>query len=79
MAFGRHQRLAALGDVHRRRMCHRAEGFLQRNLRDRKSRRRFRRWSVLEAVTISILRDQRPVYNEPFNDFTFTKFDGITV
>jgi hypothetical protein len=32
-----------------------------------------------EAVTISILRDQRPVYNEPFNGFTFTKFDGTTI
>jgi hypothetical protein len=32
-----------------------------------------------EAVTISILRDQRPTYNEPFNGFTFTKFDGTTI
>jgi hypothetical protein len=32
-----------------------------------------------EAVTISILRDQRPTYNEPFNGFTFTKFDGKTI
>jgi hypothetical protein len=34
-----------------------------------------------EAVTISILRDQRATYNEPFGGFTFTKFDGnrITV
>ena len=32
-----------------------------------------------EAVTISILRDQRPVYNEPFTGFTFTKFDGTTI
>jgi hypothetical protein len=32
-----------------------------------------------EAVTISILRDQRATYNEPFNGFTFTKFDGTTV
>jgi hypothetical protein len=32
-----------------------------------------------EAITISILRDQRPVYNEPFNGFTFTKFDGKTI
>jgi hypothetical protein len=32
-----------------------------------------------EAVTISILRDQRSVYNEPFNGFTFTKFDGTTI
>jgi hypothetical protein len=32
-----------------------------------------------EAVTISILRDQRSVYNEPFSGFTFTKFDGTTI
>jgi hypothetical protein len=32
-----------------------------------------------EAVTISILRDQRATYNEPFSGFTFTKFDGTTV
>jgi len=32
-----------------------------------------------EAVTISILSDQRPPYNEPFNGFTFTKFDGTTI
>jgi hypothetical protein len=32
-----------------------------------------------EAVTISILRDQRATYNEPFNGFTFTKFDGTTI
>jgi hypothetical protein len=32
-----------------------------------------------EAITISILRDQRPTYNEPFNGFTFTKFDGTTI
>jgi len=32
-----------------------------------------------EAVTISVLRDQRATYNEPFNGFTFTKFDGRTV
>jgi hypothetical protein len=32
-----------------------------------------------EAVTISILRDQRAIYNEPFNGFTFTKFDGTTI
>jgi hypothetical protein len=25
------------------------------------------------------LRDQRPTYNEPFNGFTFTKFDGTTI
>jgi hypothetical protein len=32
-----------------------------------------------EAVTISILRDQRPTYNEPFDGFIFTKFDGKTI
>jgi hypothetical protein len=32
-----------------------------------------------EAVTISVLRDQRPTYNEPFSGFTFTKFDGTTI
>ena len=32
-----------------------------------------------EAVTISILRDQRATYNEPFNGFTFTKFDGSSI
>jgi hypothetical protein len=32
-----------------------------------------------EAVTISILRDQRPTYNAPFSGFTFTKFDGTTI
>jgi hypothetical protein len=32
-----------------------------------------------EAITISILRDQRPTFNEPFNGFTFTKFDGETI
>jgi hypothetical protein len=32
-----------------------------------------------EAVTISILRDQRSTYNETFNGFTFTKFDGSTI
>jgi hypothetical protein len=32
-----------------------------------------------EAVTISVLRDQRFTYNEPFNGFTFTKFDGRTI
>jgi hypothetical protein len=32
-----------------------------------------------EAITISILRDQRPTYNEPFNGFTFTKFDGTSI
>jgi hypothetical protein len=32
-----------------------------------------------EAVTISILRDQRSTYNEPFGGFTFTKFDGSSI
>ena len=32
-----------------------------------------------EAVAISVLRDQRPCYNESFQGLTFTKFDGTTV
>ena len=32
-----------------------------------------------EAVAISVLRDQRPTYNEDFAGFTFTKFDGTRV
>ena len=32
-----------------------------------------------EAIAISILRDQRATYSEPFGGFTFTKFDGTTV
>jgi hypothetical protein len=32
-----------------------------------------------ETLAISILRDQRACYNEKFNGFTFTKFDGTTV
>ncbi|MGH7799247.1 MAG: vanadium-dependent haloperoxidase [Thermodesulfobacteriota bacterium] len=32
-----------------------------------------------EEVAISILRDQRATYNEPFNGFTFTRFDGTTI
>jgi hypothetical protein len=32
-----------------------------------------------EAVTLSILRDQRATFNEPFDGFTFTKFDGKTI
>ena len=32
-----------------------------------------------EAVAISILRDQRRTFNEPFDGFTFTKFDGTTI
>ena len=35
--------------------------------------------SAGEALAISILRDQRGCYNEAFNGFTFTKFDGTTV
>ncbi|HUA35184.1 MAG TPA: vanadium-dependent haloperoxidase [Candidatus Binataceae bacterium] len=32
-----------------------------------------------EALAITILRDQKPTYNENFNGFTFTKFDGTTI
>jgi hypothetical protein len=32
-----------------------------------------------EAVAISILRDQRMTFNEPFDGFTFTKFDGTRI
>jgi len=32
-----------------------------------------------EAVAISILRDQKDTYNESFNGFTFTKFDGTRI
>ncbi|MEP6903805.1 MAG: vanadium-dependent haloperoxidase [Actinomycetota bacterium] len=32
-----------------------------------------------EAVAISILRDQRASYNEVFNGFSLTKFDGTTI
>jgi hypothetical protein len=32
-----------------------------------------------ERVTISILRDQRRTYNETFNGFTFTRFDGTPI
>jgi len=32
-----------------------------------------------EKVAISILRDQRACYNEKFDGFTFTKFDGTTI
>ena len=32
-----------------------------------------------EAVAISILQDQRRTFNEPFDGFTFTKFDGTTI
>jgi hypothetical protein len=32
-----------------------------------------------EAAAISILRDMRNLYNEPFNGFSLTKFDGRTI
>jgi hypothetical protein len=32
-----------------------------------------------EAAAISILRDMRRTYNEPFNGLTFTKFDGTVI
>jgi hypothetical protein len=32
-----------------------------------------------EKLTISILRDQRHTYNEPFNGFTFTRFNGVPI
>jgi len=32
-----------------------------------------------EAIAISVLRDQRPCYNESFQGLTFTKFDGTVV
>jgi hypothetical protein len=32
-----------------------------------------------EAVAISVLQDQRSTYKEPFNGFTFTKFDGTKI
>jgi membrane-associated phospholipid phosphatase len=32
-----------------------------------------------EAIAISILRDQRDLYNEDFGGFTFTKFDGTKI
>ncbi len=32
-----------------------------------------------EAVAINVLRDQRETYNEVFNGFTFTKFDGTSI
>jgi hypothetical protein len=32
-----------------------------------------------EAIAISILKDQRPGYNETFNGLTFTTFDGQTI
>lgn len=32
-----------------------------------------------EALAISILRDQKPTYNEDFRGFTFTRFDGTQI
>lgn len=32
-----------------------------------------------EALAISLLRDQRFTYNEPFSGYTFTKFDGSEI
>jgi hypothetical protein len=32
-----------------------------------------------EAIAISVLRDQKGCYSEPFNGFTLTKFDGTTI
>lgn len=32
-----------------------------------------------EAIAISVLRDQRALYNEKFGGFTFTKFDGTKI
>jgi hypothetical protein len=32
-----------------------------------------------ETLAISILRDQRRTFNESFDGFTFTKFDGTTI
>jgi hypothetical protein len=32
-----------------------------------------------EEVALSVLRDQRNCYNEIFNGFTLTKFDGTTI
>jgi hypothetical protein len=32
-----------------------------------------------EAVAISVLKDQKGCYNEPFSGFSLTKFDGTTV
>jgi hypothetical protein len=36
-------------------------------------------FSLGENIAISILRDQRHCYNEDFEGFTFTKFDGTTI
>jgi hypothetical protein len=32
-----------------------------------------------EAAAISMLRDMRAEYSEPFNGFSLTKFDGTTI
>lgn len=32
-----------------------------------------------EAAAISVLRDQKPTYREPFQGFSLTKFDGTTI
>ncbi len=32
-----------------------------------------------EALAISVLPDQRGAYNETFNGFTFTRFDGTNI
>jgi hypothetical protein len=32
-----------------------------------------------EEVALSVLRDQKNTYNEPFAGFSLTKFDGTTV
>ena len=32
-----------------------------------------------ESIAMSILKDQRATYNEHFDGFTFTKFDGTVV
>ncbi len=32
-----------------------------------------------EAIAISVMRDQRRSFNEPFSGFTFTKFEGETI
>ena len=32
-----------------------------------------------EAIAISVLKDQKPTYNEDFHGFTFTKFDGTRI
>jgi hypothetical protein len=32
-----------------------------------------------EATTISMLRDMRRTFSEPFNGYTFTRFDGTTI